>query len=367
LKDPIRPVDEDQFRRLWQASMREVIEAATRRRGAARWIKLNYFLADRRLETLSHTFERHPRTLADTRRRLGLLPPEEPRRSAEDLISYLVGCALGRWDVRIGRDPTLAPPAPDPFDPVPICSPGMLVGPDGLPAREAPEGYPVELPPDRILLDEEGHRWDVVRRVRAAAEVLFDDPDAILEECERILGRELRDYLRRDFFKAHLGRYSKSRRKAPTYWYLSVPSGAWGLWVYAAMLSRETLFAVVREARRKETLLAQAADGLRQQVAKASGRGRQLLERQLDDVENLRKEVRGFLEEAERVANLGWEPDLDDGIILCAAPLASLMPTWRQAGRGEDSKNPGDPEQARRLIKAGKFPWATVSRWKESL
>ena len=29
-------------------------------------------------------------------------------------------------------DPTLAP-LPDPFDPLPVCPPGMLVGPDGLP------------------------------------------------------------------------------------------------------------------------------------------------------------------------------------------------------------------------------------------
>jgi hypothetical protein len=364
---PLGSEEVREFARLYEMPIDRVIDEVVEARGGARTIATKSYFIDRRLEVLAHVFRRHPRTLVETRRRLALLPPEEPRRSAEDLVSYLVGCAFGRWDIRVGRDGSLAPPPPDPFDPVPICSPGMLVGPYGLPAREAPEGYPLKLPPDRILVDEEGHRWDVVRRIRAAAEVLFDDPDAILAECERILGRELREYLRRDFFKAHLGRYSKSRRKAPIYWYLSVPSRAWGLWVYAPMLSRETLFAVVREARRKESLLAQAADGLRQQVAKASGRGRQRLERQLDETDDLLKEVRGFLKEAERVANLGWEPDLDDGIVLSAAPLASLMPAWRQAGRGEDSKNPGDPEQARRLIKAGKFPWATVSRWKESL
>ena len=34
------------------------------------------------------------------------------------------------------------PPDPDPFDPLPVCSPGMLQDDDGLPAREAPAGYP---------------------------------------------------------------------------------------------------------------------------------------------------------------------------------------------------------------------------------
>lgn len=336
-------------------------------RGGARTIAIKSYFLDRRLEVLAHVFRRQPAVLVEVRRRLGLLPPEEPRRSAEDLVSYLVGCAFGRWDVRIGRDPTMAPPAPDPFDPVPISSPGMLVGPDGLPAREAPEGYPLELPPDRLLLDEEGHRWDIVLRVRRAAEVLFDDPDAILEECERTLGRDLRGYLRRDFFKAHLGRYSKSRRKAPIYWYLSVPSCEWGLWVYAPTLSRETLFAVVREARRKEGALVQGIDRVRQQAAAASGRERQHLARQLDAQEDLLREVRAFVTKAERVANLGWEPDLDDGIVLCAAPLAGLMPAWQKTGGGGGTGNPGDPAQALQMLKTGKFSWARVSRFREML
>ncbi|GIV04319.1 MAG: hypothetical protein KatS3mg015_3149 [Fimbriimonadales bacterium] len=365
--DPLAPEEEQEFARLYGTPIDKVIDEVVETRGGARTIATKSYFLDRRLEVLAHVFRRHPKVLVETRRRLGLLPPEEPRRSAEELVSYLVGCAFGRWDVRIGQDPSRAPAPPDPFEPVPICPPGMLVGGDGLPAREPPEGYPLELPPDRIVLDEEGHRWDIVRRVRAAAEFLFDDPDGILEECERILGRDLRSYIRRDFFKAHLGRYSKSRRKAPIYWYLSVPSRTWGLWVYAPTLTRETLFAIVREARWKESSLVQAADPLRQRIAKASGRERQRLAKRLDETEDLLREVRSFLKEAERVANLGWEPDLDDGIVLCAAPLASLLPAWRQAGRGNDNKNPGDPEQALRTIKAGKFSWATVSRFRELL
>lgn len=365
-EDPLSSDEEREFARLYQMSIDRVIDEVVEARGGARTIATKSYFLDRRLEVLAHVFRRHPRGLVEARRRLGLLPPEEPRRSAEDLVSYLVGCALGCWDVRIGRDPTLAPPPPDPFEPVPVCSPGMLVGPDGLPAREAPPGYPLELPPDRLLLDEEGHRWDIVLRMRRTAEALFDDPDGILEECERILGRELRDYLRRDFFKAHLGRYSKSRRKAPIYWHLSVPSRNWGVWAYAPAISRETLFAIVREARRKEAALREAVERLRRDESKASGRERQRLARQLEGEEELLREVQAFRAEAERVASMGWGPDLDDGIVLCAAPLASLLPAWRQPGRA-DSKNPSDPEQARRLIKQGKYPWATVSRWAEAL
>ncbi|HNS45547.1 MAG TPA: hypothetical protein PKH37_09995, partial [Alphaproteobacteria bacterium] len=54
----------------------------------------------------------------------------------QKLLSWCVGVAFGRWDVRIALDPALAPKLPDPFDPLPVCPPGMLVGPDGLPAEQ---------------------------------------------------------------------------------------------------------------------------------------------------------------------------------------------------------------------------------------
>ena len=364
--EPLAPEEEKEFARLYRKRIDKVIDEIVKTQGGSRTIATKSYFLDRRLEVLAHCFRRHPRVLAQTRHRLGLLPPEEPKRSAEDLVSYLVGCALGRWDVRIGRDPSLAPPAPDPFEPVPLCSPGMLLGPDGLPARQTPKDYPLALPPERILLDEPSHRWDILRCVRKAAEVLFDDADGVLEECERILGRDLRSYFRRDFFKTHLGRYSKSRRKAPIYWYLSVPSRNWGLWVYAPMLTRETLFAVVRESRRREGQLVQEQKRLQQQAAAASGRERQRLMKRLDEIDSLLKEVQDFLNEVERVTNLGWEPDLDDGLILCAAPLAEVMPAWRASGR-PSGKNPADPSHARRLIKEGEFPWASVSKWKDQL
>jgi hypothetical protein len=60
--------------------------------------------------------------------------PPDRRSLVFDLISYALGCAFGRWDARIGRDPTLAPAIADPFAPLPVCSPAMLVGADGLPA-----------------------------------------------------------------------------------------------------------------------------------------------------------------------------------------------------------------------------------------
>jgi hypothetical protein len=248
----------------------------------------------------------------------------------------------------------VAPPQPGLFDPVPLCPPGMLVGDDELPARKAPPvGYPLELPPDRLLLDEPGHEWDVEAAVRGAAAVLLDDPEGILTEAEGILGsRSLRDYLRRQFFRDHLRRYSKSRRKAPIYWYLSVPSREWGVWVYAPALARETLYAVASHAARRLAAGKERVAALRAE-REAGGRGRSAREvgRHLEAEEELVKALQAFRAEVERVAGLGWEPDLDDGIILCAAPLAGLFPAWRQAA------------EERAKLRKGAYPWASVSRW----
>ena len=168
-------------------------------------------------------------------------PTDASNEWAARTFSYLLGCAFGRWDVRIGRDPLLAPPKQGLFDRIQPCPRGMLVGIDGFPLGTTPAGYPLELPANGLLIDESGHPWDAVSRMRLAAEVLFEDGEGIVAEILHILGTtSIRDHLRRSFFKEHLNQYSMSRRNAPIYWQLTTPSAAWGVWIYAPLLSRET-------------------------------------------------------------------------------------------------------------------------------
>ena len=236
-RTPLLEADVDHLLSLYSKPLSEVIEAATVKVGMSRHVRLSYHVVDRRLETLAIAFGRHPQVLTAIRRDHRLLPPEQPRRTAEDLLSYLVGAAFGRWDVRIGIDPSLAPPPAELFDDLPVCPPAMLAGSDGFPATEIPADYPIRVPVERLLVDEPGHTWDIDGAVVEIARALLDDADAVLSEALEIVGRKtLRDYLRKQFFKDHLARYSKSRRKAPIYWPLTVPSKNWGVWVYAPML-----------------------------------------------------------------------------------------------------------------------------------
>lgn len=325
--------------------------------GAATPSTARLFISDRSFETLAHSFQRHPAALLRTQEERGLLPEGEPRQLAEDMLSYLLGVAFGRWDVRIGRDPSLSPPLPGLFNPVPGCPPGMLVGSDGMPATDPPAGYPLELPPTGLLIDEPGHRWDVQAAVERCAAALLHDPAAIVTELLQILGRNtIRDHLRSQFFRDHLSRYSRSRRKAPIYWPLTVPSKTWGVWIYAPLITRETLYAVAAEAGRRERLAGEAITRLqREQHEGHADRSARLVAEELEGEERMAEELRRFRAEAERIAGLGWKPDLDDGIVLCAAPLASLFPSWPEA------------ETARADLRKGKYKWATVAAWADQL
>ncbi len=351
---PQRPLDDERaFTRWFELPMDQLIDEVIATRGGSRAVATMTFVADRRLEVLAHGLQRHPTVVDEARERLGLLPPGEPRKAAADLISYLVGIAFGRWDVRIGQHPSMAPPPPELFDPVPLCPPGMLLGPDGFPSADAPPGYPLEFPSSGLLVDEPGHRWDVETAVISSAQALLNDCEDNLDELLHILGsRTVRAHLRRRFFKDHLSRYSKSRRKAPIYWPLTVPSRSWGVWIYAPTLSRETLYAVASEAARRERLAVEAITRLqREQQEGGPGQPARKIAEELDSEEKLAEELRRFRTEAERIAGLGWEPNLDDGIVLCAAPLADLFPAWPDAKKARDE------------LRKGQYEWARVARW----
>ncbi|HQG30113.1 MAG TPA: hypothetical protein PLY73_16285, partial [Candidatus Ozemobacteraceae bacterium] len=144
-----------------------------------------------------------------------------------ELVSWAFGAAFGRFDVRLatgGREP---PPVPEPFDPLPACSAGMLTGPDGLPCAAPPEGYPVAFPSNGILADDPGHPRDIEPLVRSILDtIVFAGQPVEQEICENLGVKSLREYFRKPalFFADHLKQYSKSRRKAPIYWPLSTAS-----------------------------------------------------------------------------------------------------------------------------------------------
>ena len=313
---------------------------------------------------------------------------EKDRVAVEEhdaLLSWCVGVVFGRWDMRIVLDPSLAPKLQDPFDPLPVCSPGMLVGTDGLPAKEGhiasdawmrarrnvldvpndvpdpsipDDDYPLNVDWDGILVDDEGHEDDIVLRVRDVLELIWGDraEDIEKEVCETLGVKSIRDYFRnpRLFFESHIKRYSKSRRKAPIYWLLQSERRNYALWVYYHRLDRDTIhkaFAkyVTPKINHETNHLAELRE--RASLANESGERREFsrLEREVERSEELVSELKRFREALERVAAMGYEPDLDDGVVLNIAPLHEVVP-WKES------------EKYWKELLAGKHEWSTISQ-----
>jgi len=282
---------------------------------------------------------------------------DSTREWGERLVSYLVGVAFGRWDVRIGRDRSLAPPASGPFDAPPIVPPGALVDDRGAMTCCAPADYPIDLPPDGLLLDQPGHALNLSDSVVSSAFAMGVSEGSLAETVRNVMkNASLSRYLRGRFFHSHLSTYSKGRRRAPIYWQLQVPSKTWGVWLYMPRLSREMLFAVVRETEQRKRLAEQRIATLQREYDDGgAGRTIAAVSKELDAEQKLAVELVAFRNEAERIANLGWEPDLDDGAVLNAAPLASLFPAWKDAAK------------YRNELKQGKYTWSTVSKYADQL
>lgn len=275
---------------------------------------------------------------------------EELGASATALISWLMGVAFGRWDARGPR----ATGDFDPFAPVPLCPPGLLIGEDGFPTSMPPAGYPIVPPSDGVLLDQPGHALDLAAALEAAARVALVSDDLVADAVEVLGKRSLRDLFQKAFFKEHLSRYSKSRRQAPIYWQLALPSGSWSAWLYAPRFSRGMLYAVVTLADHR---LAGAAERIRSLQEDTDGGSDRERAKTIDAERTLASELQELRDDVARLAGLGWEPDLNDGFVLCAAPLARWFPrnSWRQLG-----------EQFA-AIKRGEYPWATVHKFRDAL
>lgn len=262
----------------------------------------------------------------------GLTAPTVPRRPASaapdrdtcSLVSFLVGVAFGRYHGK-----RLSPSERSPRDVLAWAT----VHPPAIASG-----------PTRDLLRAEGDESlsQTIREQCEGNEYL----SAVLGSVAS--GHDLDEYLTKRFFTEHLGQFSKSGRSAPVYWQLAVPSRRWGLWLYAPSLTRESLFAVARVVREK-------LSNLNEQISFARERAqtdRDARER-AESLEDLAAELEKFAAVADEVAQSGWEPDLNDGVVLNAAPLEELF---------VDKKWRDQIAKHRKAMQKGDYPWATVQR-----
>jgi hypothetical protein len=277
---------------------------------------------------------------------------------AAAVVSFTLGCAFGRWDIRYAINGVAAVPQVDPIGPLPASAPGVLQDEDGFPLPSVPSDYPIHIECNGIIADNPGHPNDVARRVRDVVEVIWkSQADDIEKEACEILGvKSLRDYFRKTgkggFWDDHISRYSKSRRKAPIYWLLQSSKKNYALWLYYHRLDKDLLFkALVNYVEPKIRLETSRFESIRTQKVAAGDSGKEA-KRHAKDVErqeDFLSELRDFEDKLRRAANLNLEPDLNDGVVLNIAPLHELVP-WKEAKKYWDE------------LMDGKYEWSSIGK-----
>ena len=256
------------------------------------------------------------------------LSSTDERSLVVELLSYLTGTAFGRWDIRYATGERQPPELPDPFDSLPVCSPGMLQNDEGLPAepKDVPADYPLPISWSGILVDDENHPEDIIVRVEDSLKVIWKDRwEAIEQEaCENLGVKTLREYFGKPakFFADHLKRYSKSRRQAPIYWPLSTKSGSYTLWLYYHRLTDQTLHTCLADFLDPKIRKVQA------ELDSLTGSGGS----RVGDLREFLDELKDLHDEIERVIKLPWKPNLNDGVLITASPLHKLfrLPKWQK-------------------------------------
>jgi len=274
-----------------------------------------------------------------------------------DTLFWFFGVLTGLWNINL-NEKELSESSIDPFAPLPVSSPAMLTGLDGLPAKseDVPDDYPIDIIWSGILVDDPGHPDDIIHRVRQVLEVIWKDKaESIEREASEILKvKSLRHYFRKSgaksFWMDHVKRYSKSRRKAPIYWLLQSKRKNYAVWLYYHRLDRDIYFKVLVnyvEPKIRET--ENKINDLRTKVNTSDSGERKKAEQEIDTEEDFLSEMRDFHDKLKRVADLELEPDLDDGVVLNIAPLYELVP-WKEAKKYWDD-----------MVK-GKYEWSSISK-----
>jgi len=250
---------------------------------------------------------------------------------AQRWISYALGIVLGRFqpgvDDAIGRGDV---------------SPQTALA---LAAAAAGDGISVV----------DGRQPDhLISRIAQVLELLLGSAQAEQVVAEATAGRPLADYLTRDFYKWHLQQY----RKRPVYWLLQSPKRSYSLLVFHERLTRDSLYRILGP-----DYLGGAINGAQSLTderraalhAMPQGRERKRLEgklaeamARLHDLEQFRRLITEVTTATnERGEVVGWQPQIDDGVLINMAPLHTLIPAWS-----------AEPKKAWAALQRGEYDWS---------
>lgn len=202
---------------------------------------------------------------------------------------------------------------------------------------------------DGIVTLDEGHSDDLAARVLAALQFMLGEAQAA-GLVRAVLGNDsepavlLRRYLERDFFKQHIKQY----RKRPIYWLLQTPRKTFSAYLFHERMTRDTLFKLQREyVDSKINLIEARMAEARKARDSSEGRERKRHEKDLEDIAEALDDLRELSRRIKAALDRGYQPHIDDGVLLNMAPLWELIPSWQ-----------AEPKKAWQALERGDYDWS---------
>jgi hypothetical protein len=206
---------------------------------------------------------------------------------------------------------------------------------------------------DGMMVLDAGHPHDLAAKVHQALNLMLGDEDA--RQCihgatgrEGDLEEELRRYFAGDFFKEHLQKY----RKRPVYWLLQSPRKTYGVYLFHERITKDTLYRIRSDqyVGSKLKLLNTRLEGLQIKAEGLSGRELRTLQKSIEETESARDDLQDFTSKIENLIALGYEPNIDDGVLINMAPLWQLIPSWST-----------EPKKCWDKLVAGDYDWSHMA------
>jgi hypothetical protein len=271
--------------------------------------------------------------------------PLTPKELAECWIRYVVGIALGRF-----RPGDMGELGCGYFEASLTAKLHALVDRDG------------------IMVLEEGHPDDLARRILDVLRVIYGDQETerivrTATESSAALRDSLETWLAGEFFRDHVKRY----QRRPIYWLIQSPKKSYSLYLFHEKATADTL-SLLRGNRYLGGRMNRLQQDQAARIKEAASRTGDSLaanraQRDAGEIAELLEELQEFdrrLEAATRVpirdrdgreTTARWEPELDDGVYIDAAPLHELLPSWREV----------NPKKAWQELANGDYNWSKTA------
>jgi type II restriction/modification system DNA methylase subunit YeeA len=225
-------------------------------------------------------------------------------KDAAALLSYAVGCMMGRYS---------------------LDQPGLILADAGATVQD----YLAKVPQPTFAPDEDGiipvldGEWftdDVVARTREFLKVALGAAqlDENMAWLEQALGKDLRKYFVRDFYKNHLSNErAYGYKKRPIYWLVTSPNGSFQALLYLHRYTRDTVNTVLNKYLREfiHKLDARLNQLANVEATTASAREKTAARKEADKLRKSLKECQDWERDVLLpLAQQRIELDLDDGV-----------------------------------------------------